>query len=229
LVDTLVELETVVDKFDKYGDPKANAKPVVDITKVPWQRDEVAAVPAPPALPVEVVRSEPLKWPDKGANLVWLVMNVPFSTGLAVLAAFVAVFFAGVGLAPWPPLQSFMHLLHIGGDTQPAEANPTRPSLPVGGVTGEQLQPCLKFQDFGKFTNGCSQPIALRWCYGIDPDEPRSQGWSHPENTCKREAIHVVEKTMPGALLVDGTKDVPRSPGGTSAGIKLVDGYAYPK
>ena len=76
----MVELNTIINNFDKYGDPKITMNSVV-----------AEAFPAP---------KEPLKW-NKEATVRWYWENTPATTVLTVLLAFVGVFSAGYGIGQW--------------------------------------------------------------------------------------------------------------------------------
>lgn len=80
--ETMIELDTILSNYEKYGDPtaKLNGAPVI------------ASPEEPPV--------ERLKW-NKEATLRWYVENTPATTMMAVLLAFFAVFSAGYGVAQW--------------------------------------------------------------------------------------------------------------------------------
>lgn len=107
LIDTLAELDVLVKNFDKYGDPKASAKPVVDITKQP----------APPKVELAIAEKTQnatdagaevaeLKWPEK-MTAAWLWKHMPLG-GYAVLSG---TFLAGVTVGNWEPIKQLFLLV----------------------------------------------------------------------------------------------------------------------
>lgn len=93
LKDTLVELDVVIDRFKKYGDPKAK-----DLTfGSPLAKEVAPPAPAP----------EPLKFPDK-VTLHWLFQHLPLSAwvGLAIFVG--GTFTFGVTVGNWTTVQAWI-------------------------------------------------------------------------------------------------------------------------
>ena len=113
LVDTLAELDVLVKNFDKYGDPKASAKPVVDITKrhAPHKVELAITETIQNATDAQPAHAE-MKWPEK-VTAAWLWKHMPLS-GYAVLGS---AFLTGVAVGNWEPVKQLFLLAvkHFGG------------------------------------------------------------------------------------------------------------------
>ncbi len=106
LVDTLTELDVLVKNFDKYGDPKANARSVVDVTKqLAPHKVELAITEKTQNATGAGAEVAELKWPEK-MTAAWLWKHMPLS-GYAVLSG---TFLAGVTVGSWEPIRQLFLL-----------------------------------------------------------------------------------------------------------------------
>jgi len=85
LSDTLAELELVISRFERYGDPKEKPPARVNVA-------QAVPVAAGPAIP------EPLAAPEK-VTIGWLLANVPVTWYLTLALSYAAIFGAGMTVA----------------------------------------------------------------------------------------------------------------------------------
>lgn len=113
LADTLTELDVLVKNFDKYGDPKASAGPVMDSTKQPAPHTVEVAIAETTQ---NTASAEPglaeMKWPEK-VTAAWLWKHMPLSAYGVLISAFLA----GMAAGNWEPIRQLLGLAvkYFGG------------------------------------------------------------------------------------------------------------------
>jgi hypothetical protein len=107
LSDTLGELELVIARFQKYGDPKQDKiRPGPGLLVVPELRTGLKAdseIPlAPQSNPEPTSKPEPLEWPAKEkATLYWFLKHMPITAWIGLLTVLGAAYTAGLTSGNW--------------------------------------------------------------------------------------------------------------------------------
>jgi hypothetical protein len=107
LKDTLVELEVVIDRYTKYGDPKAKPTPPVAIagpgSLTPSLTPEPISTIAP-AMQAQAPEPAEPKWPER-VTLYWLFKHMPLSAWGTLGALVAGAFSAGLAAGNWPEVK----------------------------------------------------------------------------------------------------------------------------
>ena len=100
--DTLVELQHIVDQYQKYGEPKTKGGHA--LKAVP-----VVAPATSPTEPGSVAKTSEPEWPQKEKlTLYWLLKNLPLSAWAVVGALCVGAYSLGTAVGAWPSVQKWL-------------------------------------------------------------------------------------------------------------------------
>lgn len=130
--ETMIELNTIISNFEKYGDPRATSP----------------ATALEPSIPSDFAQKKPLEW-KKDATLLWYFNNTPIGTlwgfGVVFASLILGAFFLGIAIEKrWPeakpPVVAEQASKVLSSDHTPAALQPASAALvvqtPIGGQLG---------------------------------------------------------------------------------------------